>query len=369
MSNPIRVAILGQGRSGRDIHGALLSKLDTFKIVAVNDVDETRRERAVKEYGCQADEDCLAFLGREDIDLIINALPSHLHAPVTLEYLRNGQDVLTEKPTAATAAEVDQLTLTAKAAGANLYFFQNLRFAPWFTAAREILDSGVLGRPVQYSFRSNTFARRWDWQTLQCNMAGSLRNTGPHPMDQAVVLMNTTAMPDIFCHFDRVNTYGDAEDFAKVLMRVPGGPVVDLEISSCDRFPGPSLHVAAQYGTLKADANAVTYHYYDPASAPKQVLIREPIQQPDGTPAYCRETLEWIEKTIDLKAVNIIGGQPAAGPVETFYNKLYAHIRHGAAFEITAQQVRLQVAIMEECHRQFPMASLDDQTLTIRVGE
>jgi predicted dehydrogenase len=369
MSNPIRVAILGQGRSGRDIHGALLSKLGEYKIIAVSDVDETRRARAVEEYKCEAGEDCLSFLGREDIDLIINALPSHLHAPITLEYLRNGQNVLTEKPTAATAEEVDRLTLTAKSTGAGLYFFQNLRFATWFTAAREILASGVLGRPVQYALRSSTFARRWDWQTLQCNMAGSLRNTGPHPMDQAVVLMNTAAMPEVFCHFDRVNTFGDAEDFAKVILRVPGGPIVDLEISSCDRFPGPSLHVSAQYGTLKADAQAVTYHYYDPASAPKQVLIREPIQQPDGTPAYCRETLAWTEKSIDMKAVSIIGGQPAAGPVEMFYKKLHAHIRHGAAFEITAEQVRLQVAIMEECHRQFPQATLDEETLTIRLGE
>ena len=40
-------------------------------------------------------------------------------------------------------------------------------------------------------------------------------------MDQAVVLMNNAAMPEIFCHFDCVNTWGDAEDFVTYLPEQP----------------------------------------------------------------------------------------------------------------------------------------------------
>jgi len=359
---PIRVAILGQGRSGRDIHGDCLSKLAEYKIVAVCDIDESRRARAIAEYGCEAVADYQSLFGREDIDLIINALPSPLHAPVTLEFLQHGQSVQVEKPAAATAAELDQLVLTANSTNAGLYFFQNSRFLPWFIKTREILDSGILGRPIEYTFRINGFARRWDWQTLQCMNAGGLRNTGPHVMDQAVVLMNNTAMPEIFAHFATVNVWGDANDFAKVIMRVPGGPIFDIEISSCDRFPGPALVLQAEHGGLCATNNTVTYHYYDHKNAPEQKLIRTPLCQADGTPAYCREELNWTEKTIDLKsnvvAIGGAGGQPSDMPVTMLYQKLYAHIREGAPYEITAAQVRQQIAITDECHRLFPLPRL-----------
>ena len=48
----IRAAILGQGRSGRDIHGAHLSRdAERYRIVAVVDALEERRARAEAEYG------------------------------------------------------------------------------------------------------------------------------------------------------------------------------------------------------------------------------------------------------------------------------------------------------------------------------
>lgn len=360
MPNQIRTAILGQGRSGRDIHGALLSKHENYHIVGVSDIDESRRNRAKADYGCEVTADYRDFLNRDDIDLVVNALPSPQHAPVTMEFSRHGKSVLCEKPAAATAAEADNMAMTAKANNAGLYFFQNSRFLQWFTIVREVLASGVLGRVAQYKLRYNGFNRRWDWQTLQSMTAGSLLNTGPHPMDMAVVLMNNTAMPEIFCHFDRVNTWGDAEDFVKVLMRVPGGPLVDMEILSCDRFPGPILSIQAQYGSLKADANAVTWHYYDPKTAPAQKLVRTPIQNPDGTPAYCREQLDWTEKTVDTsEGAPSLGAQPPGGPAETLYNNLYAHITQGAKFEITTEQVRQQIAIMEECHRLYPLTRME----------
>ena len=360
MPKPIRVAILGQGRSGRDIHGACLSKHPDYQIIAAADIDENRRRRAASEYGCEIAEDYHAFLNRKDIDLFINTLPSPLHAPVTLEFLRRGQSVLCEKPIAASAEDVERMMLTAKSTNASLYFFQQNRFVYWFTLVREILASGVLGRPVIYKFRNNGFARRWDWQTLQCMDAGSLRNTGPHPMDQAVVLMNNKAMPEIFCHFDRVNTWGDAEDFAKIILRVPNGPVFDMEISSCDRFSGPIFSLQAQNGSLRVDSKSVVYDYFEPKAAPAQKLIKEPLEKTDGTPAYCSETLEWVEKSIDIGDASLaIGAQPADGPTEILYNKLYAHIRDGTDFEIRGEQILQQIAIINECHRLFPLTRFE----------
>ena len=85
--DPIRVGIIGQGRSGRDIHGFYLSADSRFRIVAVADTLADRRERAIKEYGCEAHADAAELLARKDVDLIVNSSFSYQHVPLTLKAL------------------------------------------------------------------------------------------------------------------------------------------------------------------------------------------------------------------------------------------------------------------------------------------
>jgi len=77
---PVHVGILGQGRSGRNIHAAWLSQVPKqYRIVAVSDILKDRRERAQQEYGCKTFANYRDLLKRDDIELVVNALPSHLH--------------------------------------------------------------------------------------------------------------------------------------------------------------------------------------------------------------------------------------------------------------------------------------------------
>ena len=191
-----RVAIIGQGRSGRDIHAYSLGKMpDKYQVVAVVDLLEERRIRAKEELGCDVYADYRELFQRDDIDLIINASYSHMHVPITLDCLNHGYHVLCEKPLARRAAEVDTLIAAAQENDKILAIFQQSRYAPAFRKLSEVIDSGVLGRIVQISIAYNGFARRWDWQTLQEYNGGNLLNTGPHPVDQLCSSLEPTS-----CH-------------------------------------------------------------------------------------------------------------------------------------------------------------------------
>src|SRR5579872_1989683 len=79
----IRCGIIGQGRSGRDIHASYLSKdTERYRIVAVADALPERQARARAEYGCEAYSDYEALLERDDLDLVVNASPSKFHVPI-----------------------------------------------------------------------------------------------------------------------------------------------------------------------------------------------------------------------------------------------------------------------------------------------
>ncbi len=173
----INVAIIGQGRSGRDIHGAYFrSDRNThFKVVAVVDALEERRIRAKEEYGCDVYASYQELFDRKDIDLVINSTFSYLHAPVSIDLLEHGFNVICEKPFAKTYEDGCRVIKAAKKNGKMLNVFQQSRLAPYYREIRRILDSGALGESVHLNVRRNGITRSWDWQTSQAFAGGNLR--------------------------------------------------------------------------------------------------------------------------------------------------------------------------------------------------
>ena len=357
----IRVGIIGHGRSGQDIPGVHLARDPRFRIVAVADHLAERREAAASRYGCDTHADHRGLLERRDLDLVVNATFSHLHAQVTRETLLAGHHVLCEKPFARTVAEVDDLIGVSQSTGLLLAVFQQSRYAGYFRQVRRVLASGVLGRVVQVSIAFNGHARRWDWQTLQEFNGGSLANTGPHPLDQALELFGD-GHPEVFCHMDRTEaTTGDAENHVKLLLRGPGHPLVDLEISSCCAYPCFTYQIYGTRGGLKGTQTEAAWRYYDPAALAPLRLVREPLADPaTGNPVFCHEDVAWqtgIWPDAPGAAeggAGYVPGQPESSPTQAFYDMLHRSLTLGAPLEITPQQVRRQIAVIEECRRQNP---------------
>ena len=96
----LNVAIIGQGRSGRDIHGAFFRSdmNDKFNVVAVVDALPERRERAAREYGCPVYADYKELFGIDGIDLVVNSTFSYMHTPISIDLLEHGFNVVCEKP-------------------------------------------------------------------------------------------------------------------------------------------------------------------------------------------------------------------------------------------------------------------------------
>ncbi len=348
----IRVGIIGQGRSGYSIHAAHLRQDPHFKIAAVCDQIADRRANAEVEFGCPTFADYRDMLQAGGLDLVVNASLSHQHAPITLDIIRQGFNVVCEKPLARRATEVDQLIVAAREAGVIFTIYQQSRNAPYFRKVQEVIDSGVLGRIVMIKCAFNGFARRWDWQTLQEYNGGNLLNTGPHPMDQVLRLFGP-GMPKVTCFMDRANTFGDAEDFVKVILSGEGRPLIDLEISSCDAYPLYTYHVHGTQGGLTGSQKEVKWRWFKPEEAPEQKLIREPLPKQ----AYCTEKLTWYEEswTVPPSSSDLF-----ATISSRYYDALYDTMVNGAPLLIDPAQVRRQIEVIDECHRQCPLTRLGE---------
>lgn len=348
----IRVAIIGQGRSGRDIHGAYFrSEANShYEVAAVVDALDYRRARAAEEYGCDVYADYHELFGRDDIDLVVNASFSYQHVPISIDLLEHGFNVVVEKPFGQSYLEGTQAIRAAKKAGKMLDVFQQSRFAPYYVRIKEILESGKLGKVMQVNISFDGFARRWDWQTSRDFGGGSVRNTGPHPLDQAMDLLGFPENVHVVSRLGCVNTAGDAEDYAKILLDVPGKPLIDVSISSCSCYNPYTYVVSCSNGGLRATQSHIEMKYFDPEKAAPMTQILTPLETPgDRFPMYCREKLDWIEEEEDIT------GTAFNSAVASYYEMIYQHLVNGKPLAITPEQVLTQLKVIDQIHAQNPL--------------
>lgn len=350
----LKIAIIGQGRSGRDIHGAFFkTEENTFcQVVAVVEADAERRERALREYpGCQVYADYRELYERKDLDLVVNASFSDDHYGVTKDLLEHKFNVVVEKPMARNYFECCQMIRAAEQNGVTLAVFQQSFLAPYYRKVKEILAGDKLGDIKQISIHFSNFSRRWDWQTLQCRMGGGVYNTGPHPLGFALDLLGFD--PEAKVAFSKLGlgaTSGDAEDYAKIILTAPGKPVVDVEISSIDAFNGPSIKVLGSMGSLKMNPDrSCTIKYLVPGENPEQPLIKEPLKDANGLPTYPSEKLQFHEETVENPRY------PWDESARRFYEMVYNKITADIPMTVTPEMAAQIIQIIETAHAQNPL--------------
>lgn len=344
-SEPIRVGIVGLGRSGWNIHAkAIAAQPERFKVVAVFDPIDERRNEAAALAGGAARGSLDEILTDDDVELVVVAPPNALHAEYAIRALRAGKHVLCEKPFGLVTADVDAMIDAARSAGKVLQPFQQRRHEPDFRKVQEICRSGLLGEIQFIRTCWHSFKRRWDWQTMKSMHGGQLNNNGPHPIDHAMELFGGDD-PHVSCEVRKVLCSGDAEDFLKITLSGRGRPTVEVELMDNIAYPQDRWLVAGTNGGLHGTAQRLEWKWVNWDGMPSRPVSLEPT--PDRS--YNSEKLEWHTDSWEAPADagGGAGAAPAPLPVLTLYGNLYDVIRNGAKQQITPQSVRSRVLVME----------------------
>ncbi|MBL8992632.1 MAG: Gfo/Idh/MocA family oxidoreductase [Spirochaetia bacterium] len=341
----VKVGIVGLGRSGWNIHAHALAQLpDMYKIVAVCDADAARRQEAEKRFGCKSYTDFKEFLKDGEVELAVIATPSHFHASNAMDALKAGKNVVCEKPMATTLKDADAMIATAKKTKRILSLFHNRRYSPEFVKIREILATGKLGRIVLVKMSWNGFSRRWDWQTLKKFGGGSLNNTGPHAIDQALHLFGDED-PEITSVLDRTLTLGDADDHVKIVFTGKNRPTIDIEISSACAYPQDFWVIMGTQGGLRGSMSELHWKYFDPKKQPARQLETSPT--PDRS--YNKDELVW-EPEEHWKA-----GSEDRPQEQFYYRELHATLTQGAPLAVTPESARRVMWVFEQVHKTKPL--------------
>ncbi len=349
----LNIALIGQGRSGRDIHGKHFKSENNslFNVVAVVDRDERRRKRAMEEYpGCEVFESHTQLYGRDDIDLVLNSTISNEHFEVAKDLIEHGFNVVVEKPFARTRYECDTLIKMAKDKGVKLGVFQQTFFAPYYEGVLDIIRSGKLGEIKQVDITFSGFARRWDWQTVQCKLGGNIYNTGPHPIGIALGVLDFDENAKVvFSKLDHVLSSGDSDDYAKIILTAPGKPVVDVEINSNDAYSAPLVKILGSKGTYKSSTSEYEMKYIVDGENPDRKIVLGSFENEEGLPAFCSENLITHEEKGEYT------GDAFDVGTKRFYEMMYDAIVNDAGMSVKPEHAAMIINVIEQVHAENPL--------------
>lgn len=152
----MKVAIIGCGTIANSAHIPAYMKNPEAEIVYFCDIIPERAQEAVEKYGCgKAITDYKEVLADPEIEAVSVCTPNNVHAPIAMDALRAGKNVLCEKPAARTYAEALEMQKVQHETGKVLNIGVVNRFNNAVNLIKDYIDSGKLGEVyhVYVSFR------------------------------------------------------------------------------------------------------------------------------------------------------------------------------------------------------------------------
>ncbi len=165
MTQSLNIGMIGYGFMGK-AHSNAYRRVNNFfdleyrpVLKAVCARNEENAQAFAKTWGYESVEtDWQKLLQRDDIDAVDICVPNNLHHDIAIAAAKAGKTILCEKPLAMNSAEGEEMCQAVEEAGVPNIVWYNYRRVPAVTLAKQIVDSGKLGKIFHY--RAN-FLQDW----------------------------------------------------------------------------------------------------------------------------------------------------------------------------------------------------------------
>ena len=184
---PLRVGLVGCGAIACEHHLPALHRMSGAEVVGFADPDQTARARAAKlASAARGHADAAELLTRSDVDAVVVAAPTELHAALAAASARAGKHVYVEKPLATTEHEARHVLEEVARTGVTAIVGFNRRRHPGYEQARRLLAAGRIGQVhlVQTAFCEPVgLSRLPEWKRARATGGGVLLDLGSHHFD------------------------------------------------------------------------------------------------------------------------------------------------------------------------------------------
>jgi predicted dehydrogenase len=214
----LNVGIVGCGLISKLRHIPAYKRMkNKVNLCAVCDLNEAlAKEVATLSGTAKAYSNVTDMLSKEDLDIVDICVPPKVHAPVAVEAMENGCNVIMEKPMALKTSDCDLMIQKAEAKGLKLCVIHNDLFHPPFLKAKKIVSEGGIGDFVGMRILLST--PRADMIDLKDHWyhklpGGVIGETGPHVAYMSLEFLRKVKAADVFARNILGHPWAPYDDF------------------------------------------------------------------------------------------------------------------------------------------------------------
>lgn len=241
-------AVIGCGRVSKR-HRNAVEALPGARLAAVVDGNHDKAKAIASAHDSRpaAYRDYREALADDAVDVVVIAVPTHLHREVAVAAAAAGKHIYCEKAMAATLGQCREMVAAAREHGVKLTVGQSTRFQPPCLMARRVIDSGAIGEVFAANAQFSTFAEppsrgatdSWRYQAGSAGN-GHVINFGCHYIDTARFLTGQEPV-SVSAYVGNLFSAGVIyEDQFCVIARCDRGAVISISLYSSFAGISPS---------------------------------------------------------------------------------------------------------------------------------
>ena len=320
----VNIALVGAGYVA-DRHVEALRALDDAHVVAIVDVVKEKAEQLAATCGATAYKTLGACL--DQVDMVYILTPPTTHRELALQAYSAGKHVLVEKPIAIDLSDAHAIVDGAAEADVKLFVGFNMRFREGFARLKETIQSGKLGKPIQFwSQRLGTgpFAKGPNWRTTPGLLCGMSIESLSHDID--LIRWTMGEIRDVRAMvFESYPDLPGFDDNANAMFSLGNGATAVINASWSSHLNSNSRGVIGTEGTaMIAGSGLWTLDQFHLKTTRMEHETIEVLNEPLDASSYqklSRHFIDWVVNDVEPP----VTAQDAIAALKTSYAILTSH--------------------------------------------
>ncbi len=261
----MKFLIAGFGSIGRR-HFRNLLALGERDFLFLRSKQSTLSDDEISDYPIETD--IQAALGHKP-DAVIVSNPTSLHLDVAIPAAEAGCDLLLEKPISHSMDRIDELQTAVQQGGGQVLVGFQFRYHPLLRQAAELLNDGVIGRPLSVLVNWGEYLPSWHpWEDYRKGFSartdlggGVILTLTTHPLDYLRWLMGEVEA--LWAFSTPVKELEiDVEAVAEIGLRFASGVLGSIHLSYMQRPYTHQIEITGTQGTLRVDIKENTLEVF-----------------------------------------------------------------------------------------------------------
>lgn len=282
-NRPVNAAFIGVGAQGYGVDFKRALSVPGVKIVAVCDIYEPNLQRALKDVpGAQGYKDYRQALDRKDVEVVLNATPLTMHAPIVTDALNAGKHVFSEKMMAYAIDDAKKMARAARDNKRVLQIGHQRRSGILYNHAWELINEKKVCGPITHiraqwnrngSWRrpvpKDTDDRHWNWRLYKDLSQGLMCELGTHQIHVVNWFLNSA--PTAVVGMGGIDYWKDGRtvyDNVEVIFEYPNGVKLNYTSLTTNQYDGFYEQFMGKDGTLitSSEMPEVNAYYREPSA-------------------------------------------------------------------------------------------------------